>query len=946
METHAIRITARLPMDDPHSQSVGPAVMATAWAWTLALSICAYAAMLPCMAEEPRAGAPGASSAATDDARRRFVHGAFALVDRHGQVFGKRWIDSTEPPPLAEAAVVDALAGHRLSHGDAAALWEMLAGDSHAPIATLPVLRAAVAATVSAGAREAMWGELAAVLDRVPRDRFDPKRVASLVGRFEEYREALRPLFTPIDDSIGGGDEMAKLMVGSKVFGADLEDSLDFLIAVNPAAVDRKLDRERSAGRFVTWADAANERLATWRLARLATANPVSHAEVRHRFIHSAFVLFDALGQQRGTRWIGGADPQPLTEAGVIEALKGHHLSVDDAAAVWEMLAAEAHAPLLTRDLVRAVMAATHHPRAREAMWSELSSLAGRIGGAEQKRSASLIGVLERHRGDFAPFFSQMRETEGGGDEMIKLMLATRLFGADLHESLAFVAARNPAAIARKIERERSLDKPVAWERAAFDLLIKWKNALLVPGAPMAPNSLAALDAAGEQLISILNGLHDFPDAERRKVLEGLGPVEVFNAVVAGEQELYRLGTSSYREFLHPVILSGFKQSGSFETFLERATVKRFGDEAARASARRGLVFLRVASSFGLIDPVIESVRNRTQFIDEAIDSLGDAATFEGNSSVLMELLTAPSQSRALAVFKKQLLARLYERHSAEQVPALKSVYGSMLSAYQTVSGDRRDRAIDRDYPLDTSIFNVPFHRLFSRTGTSMHTHRMFMRMDQDTDAVTSHAGFRLRMQTLGAQRREAKTYEVFTLPSLARTIEIYVNKPTPIGNKQGIADIAMALNGRRIETVIGRGHTHIVAPLQADAKRVAGDRIRDVAAVLVGACGGDASVREMIGTFGYKPFFATKATGRAVINNAIIEAYIAALRAMSPGDRLSMPSVLARAVGPFMQSRSDAELRSDASLYEANMATVYTTYLFDAHVRHHLSPRSGATGP
>ena len=82
-----------------------------------------------------------------------------------------------------------------------------------------------------------------------------------------------------------------------------------------------------------------------------------------------------------------------------------------------------------------------------------------------------------------------------------------------------------------------------------------------------------------------------------------------------------------------------------------------------------------------------------------------------------MELLTAPSASRHVADFKKQLLARLYERYGAERVPALKNVYGSMLSAYQTVSGDRRERAIDQAYRLDTSIFNVPFERLFSPTG-------------------------------------------------------------------------------------------------------------------------------------------------------------------------------------------------------------------------------------
>ena len=169
------------------------------------------------------------------------------------------------------------------------------------------------------------------------------------------------------------------------------------------------------------------------------------------------------------------------------------------------------------------------------------------------------------------------------------------------------------------------------------------------------------------------------------------------------------------------------------------------------------------------------------------------------------------------------------------------------------------------------------------------------------------------------------------------RSIEIYVNKPTASGNKKGISDIAAAIGGRRVETVIGRGHTQIIAPLQADSRRILGDRIRDVAAVLVGACGGDASVREMISTFGYKPFFATKATGRAVINNAIVESYIGALLAARPGERVFLPGVLSRALAPMLRNKVDKDLQTDAGLYEANMATVYTAYLFNAHVRRHV---------
>ncbi len=922
-----------------------PAMLRRVAAAIVFVGVCTTAGS-PLRAEEPRpVRSPPAVTVAGqshDDVRRRFIHGAFALQSAAGQTLGKRWVGATEPDPLAEQDVLKALAGHELSDIDAAALWEMLAGASHTPFLSLALIDAAVAATVSPVAREAMWGELAALSDRLPREENDPTRSVSLIGLFERHRPELLPRFTAVADTVGGGDEMVKLMLATRIFGATTEESVAFLAKVSPAALDRRIERDRSAGKPVSWQSNALLQLGPWyearRAAELAAASApaLTEAEIRHRFIHGAFTFYDAAGNRRGVRH-AGRTALPLSEPAVIKAFAGHHLSAEDASALWEMLASEEHVWLLSLPLLQAVIAATDTTRAREALWSELSALAARLGVRSRRPEPSLIGLFELHAADLKPLLTEVHESEGGGDEMVKLMLSTKIFGTNLNEGLTFIAARNPAALARMIERERGRGKPVAWERTAYELFLKWKNDRLLPGAPLAPKTFAALDAMGEQLISILNALHDFDDSERKKLVDGLGPAEVFNVIVAGEQELYRLGTSSYRKFLHPVVLAGLKQSGSFEEFLRRISLERFGEEAARVAARRGIIFLRVASSFGMIDPILESVRDRAQFIDDVIATLGDPSAFEANSSVLMEVLTAPSGSRALAQFKQSLLSHLYKRYSGEPDVVLRSVYGSMLSVYQTVTGDHRDQSIDRTFALDTSIFRVPFERLFSQNGRGAYAHRMFMRMDQDTDALASYAGFRARMQLLGAARRDEKTFEVFTLRSLGRTIEIYVNKPSETGNKKGITDIAAALAGRRVETVIGRGHTQIITPLQADAKRIAGDRIGEVAAVLVGTCGGDASVREMIGTFGYKPFFATKATGRGIINNAIIEAYVSGLRAMRPGDRLSMPDVLTRALTPFLRTRSNEELRTDAALYEANLTTVYASYLFNAHVRTHL---------
>ena len=408
------------------------------------LLLCASAGSYPlARAEEPKflQSTPTSIAGAIhshDDVRHHFIHGAFSLQDAAGNTLGSRWIGSAEPPPLSERDVVAALAGHVLSASDAAALWEMLAGELHAPFLTLPLIDAAVAATVGPLAREAMWGELAALSDRLPRESV-PARNNSLVGLFERHQAELRVRFTAIADTIGAGDEMVKLMLATQIFGAALQERVAFLASINPSALDRRIERDRSAGKPITWQSYALPLLAAWHEARrtdegATSPPPLSDEENRHRFIHGAFSLFDANGDKRGERHVGDAPLLPLSEPAVVKALTGHQLSAEDAAALWEMLAGEEHAPLLTLPMLKAVVAATVTPRAREALWSELSSLTARLATNARMPApaASLLDLFERHAGDLQPLITEGRETEGGGDEMVKLMLASRVFGADL----------------------------------------------------------------------------------------------------------------------------------------------------------------------------------------------------------------------------------------------------------------------------------------------------------------------------------------------------------------------------------------------------------------------------------------------------------------------------------------------------------------------------------
>lgn len=658
-----------------------------------------------------------------------------------------------------------------------------------------------------------------------------------------------------------------------------------------------------------------------------SASNPIDRVDALvQRLILAPVVLTVAADNAPGT----------MTEQDVVETFGGKSLAVVQADKLWELLASEAHSALLTVPIVKALLIASDTPNTRDAFWSELGGLAKSHAKSPQTggRARSLLGFVERHRAVLAPLYGGLRDTESSGDEMVDLMTTTKVLGANLDEGLDWLAANNIAAVARRLERERGLGRPVAWEKKAFDHMLRWKKTHLVPGAAKPPRSLGELDAAGWSFVVIFNSLHAFDEKYRKNMLVGLGPVEVFNAAVAGELELYRLGTSSYRDFMHDIIMRGITESGSFEAFLERAAPKKFGEEAIRAAPGRGMVLLRIVSSFGLLEDVLVATRDRGRFVSDAIASLSDPEAFEGNASVMLDLLTLRSKSTSMQEFQRTLLSQLYERYGAETGPRLRNVYGSILSVYQTVTGNRREAAIDLAFPIDDRRFRVPFARLFSPDGRGGHVHRMFMRFDQDVDATATYASFLALMRSRRASVRHERDFDVYRLAQRNRVVEIYANKPTADGLKSGLAGITAALSGKRVETIIGRGHTAIVTPLQRNARQILGGRISEVATVIVGTCGGDASVRDLIATFGYNSFFTTRSTGRQALNNSLVDSYVDALLDLTPTERLDLDDVLDDAVEPFFRKGADSGLRDDASFYRVSTSLVLAAYLFDTHVK------------
>lgn len=648
-----------------------------------------------------------------------------------------------------------------------------------------------------------------------------------------------------------------------------------------------------------------------------------------------SFSLVDGAGKVLGTLQQDNKTPKRLSVDHIIRTLRTSILTPRQATKLWDFAADEYNSPLITLPFIESLIIASNTPKGRAPLWSDLAYLTRELRGKRARRAKSLLGFFERHRAQLRPLLGSGRDTELGGDEMIDVMLSSRVFGDNLRESLAWVGEHNPAPIARRIEFERGRGRPVHWENAALQAILRWKNAHFSADTAYAPETATELNAAGRTFTIILNNFRDMSPAYRNAMLKGLKATDAFNIVIGGEFELYRMGTSSFRQYLYPAIMTGIKEHGTFEAFVKDATPERLNGELADILGRRSMDFLRVASTFGLLEQVLETVHDSQSLVGHSLTSLGDAATFRRNGSVIVDLLTAPSTTPKVAAFKKVLADKLYERYRSEGDARLRTVYGSILSVYQSITGNKREASIDQAFPVDASMFRIPFARLFSKRDDSVLLHRMFMRMDEDTDAVTTYAGFDAMMRFRGASVLNKQYYVVYRFRSGERRVEIYVNKPTHLGISRGIADIGAALHGKKVQTAIGRGHTYIIGPFLRDSKLILGNQVKDVATVLIGSCGGEASMSDIVKTFGYMSVVVTRSTGRQLINNAIIGEYVTALMALKAGGHLFLQDVLKKAVAQFARLGTDSDLHDDAKFYRVSMEAVMIAQLFDKYLSH-----------
>ena len=139
------------------------------------------------------------------------------------------------------------------------------------------------------------------------------------------------------------------------------------------------------------------------RAERLDEAQAVD--AIVHRLTQRPLALNEGPGRVLGTRRQGDGPLEPLTEQEIVETLRASHLTAKHSAALWAFFADQDNASMATLSIVKALVGASDTPKAREAVWSELSGLVRAFTRENRShmRERSLLGIFERHRDVLLP---------------------------------------------------------------------------------------------------------------------------------------------------------------------------------------------------------------------------------------------------------------------------------------------------------------------------------------------------------------------------------------------------------------------------------------------------------------------------------------------------------------------------------------------------------------
>lgn len=353
---------------------------------------------------------------------------------------------------------------------------------------------------------------------------------------------------------------------------------------------------------------------------------------------------------------------------------------------------------------------------------------------------------------------------------------------------------------------------------------------------------------AQEVFINAINALHDEPDAVRFKILEPLGPRELYYLIVLGEDVIY---TSSYK--------------GVYNRMMERLSTPSGDTLLMGVQFDRFKKFIKMAAGYNKLDAFLASMPDsnaqrlmvafargldKSGALEEAVDvadSYGSINTPAVKMIIDREVQNSLDNSRSNGNKRSEVIYNIL----------------------QTIFSSSKDSTINISQKLGIPpVYTVDYKGLADAAGRV----NQLVFFYGDKDGIDSYGNF-MSMFNNGAEWKVIRNKEwVEIVSAKGKPVNIYAN--LPLDNSKGDDPDARAqehllayLSGKNIQPtiVIHRGHSYHV-------KYTIKQLPPSARIVILGSCGGYHNLDDVLKTCPDAHIISSKEVGTRTVNEPILK--------------------------------------------------------------------------
>ncbi len=348
-----------------------------------------------------------------------------------------------------------------------------------------------------------------------------------------------------------------------------------------------------------------------------------------------------------------------------------------------------------------------------------------------------------------------------------------------------------------------------------------------------------------------INMLHNEADALRFKLVEGMGPRELYALMVYGEDEVY---TSSFNGLFDRMARDMEEKNIPGDQLIETAKYVKF-----RTFIKMCAGFNRLNDFLATMKP--ESAENLLKRFVRNIESAPDMLSQAVGVADTFGSLKDPA---ILEIMQKEIVSE-YQRVQETKNTKGEALYGLLAGLFKgkIVIDDNWLREIAQKYKLP-SLEKVSSSELFNPDETNVQQYFFY----NDADGKGSFENFISQYKNKADWKIEQKGDYVL-IGSVAgknkKKIEIYANLPDK--EKEGTANIEKELKKRNIQSivVVHRGHSYHVQ------KTI--ERIPNIAKIVsLGSCGGYNNLRAVLKRAPGAHIISTKGRGTVSVNDPLFK--------------------------------------------------------------------------